>query len=70
MDLLIGFFTSKTTWFNTAAVVIAFLTEGLADLGLPPELYAVAVSVGNYILRILTRESLEDKGARLSPPGL
>ena len=66
MDALIGFFTSKTTWFNAAAVVVVSLIEGLGNLDLPPELYAVAVALGHFILRLLTRESLKDKGARLS----
>ncbi len=64
MNLLIGFLTSKTTWFNTAAVAVAFLLEGLAGLDLPPELYALIVAGGNYVLRFLTNESLEDKGIR------
>ena len=64
MDLLIGFITSKTTWFNSIAAVIGVVTEGLAGVGLPPELYALVVAGGNYILRFVSTESLGDKGAR------
>lgn len=63
MDLLIGFFTSKTTWFNGLAAGIGLLTEGLATIGLPPELYALVVAGGNFALRFVTSESLGDKGA-------
>jgi hypothetical protein len=46
-------FESKTIWFNLAAMVAQFIPAITALI--PPKYSAIAVGVGNLILRFLTK---------------
>lgn len=61
MDALIGALKSKTVWFNVTAGVVGVVTQVLADVGLPAELYALIVAGGNVVLRAVTTEPLSSK---------
>ncbi len=56
-----GMFWSRTIWVNLGMAVAGVLTEGLAKVGLDPQVYAAIVAVVNFGLRFITTESLEAK---------
>ncbi len=63
LDKLLGLLKSKTFYVNIAMAVVGVITEGLATVGLDPAIYAAIVAGVNFVLRWVTKESLEAKVA-------
>ena len=47
---------SKTLWFNVIAAVSAVIVENVSSAGLDPNITLAVVTVGNFILRLVTKE--------------
>jgi hypothetical protein len=58
-----GLLKSRTFWWNTATIAIESGAL-LGVLGVPPGTITAISALGNIVLRTLTVESLEDKGAK------
>lgn len=52
------FYTSKTLWVNTVAIIALFVQTKTGFI-VPPELQAGALSLINMALRLITKEPIE-----------
>lgn len=60
--VLIGALTSKTIWLNVGMVAVQALLEGLGNIGLDAQTYALIQIAANVAVRSITGSSLKDKG--------
>jgi hypothetical protein len=58
-----GLLKSRTFWWNASTIAIESGAL-LGVLGVPPGTITAISALGNIVLRTLTVESLEDKGAK------
>ena len=62
LDVLKGALKSKTMWVNTLTLVVDY--AGLLTGVIPPGTLTALVALANMGLRLITVESLKDKGQR------
>ncbi len=53
-----GLLTSRTFWFNIIGGALTVALEGLAPTISDPSTSAIAMTIGNVILRKLTKEAI------------
>ena len=62
LNALIGAFFSKSVWINVALAAVNAYTNGLADVGLSPEVYSLVQVLGNLAVRAITSTTLGERG--------
>ena len=57
-EIMKGWLTSKTLWFNVVAAVLVVFMDSIGTASIDPMWQSLVVTLGNFCLRFLTAEPL------------